>query len=51
MSNTERLDRTSTRLQDGHRTALETQEVAIGIMDNLNEQRETIGRSRGRVSK
>eukprot|EP00730_Choanoeca_flexa_P012925 TRINITY_DN4773_c0_g1_i2.p1 TRINITY_DN4773_c0_g1~~TRINITY_DN4773_c0_g1_i2.p1 ORF type:complete len:217 (+),score=54.03 TRINITY_DN4773_c0_g1_i2:3-653(+) len=49
MSNTERLDRTSTRLQDGHRTALETQEVAIGIMDNLNEQRETIQRSRGRI--
>ncbi|EDQ89793.1 uncharacterized protein MONBRDRAFT_7715 [Monosiga brevicollis MX1] len=49
VSNTERLDRTSQRLQDGHRVALETQEVAVSIMDNLHEQRETIERSRGRV--
>jgi len=32
------------------RVALETQEVAIGIMGDLADQRETIQRSRGRVS-
>eukprot|EP00056_Hartaetosiga_gracilis_P000092 m.35836 g.35836 ORF g.35836 m.35836 type:complete len:176 (+) comp10054_c0_seq1:417-944(+) len=51
MSNTERLDRTTQRLQDGHRMAQETTEVAIGIMDNLHDQRGTIQRSRGRLQR
>eukprot|EP00055_Hartaetosiga_balthica_P000747 m.137360 g.137360 ORF g.137360 m.137360 type:complete len:217 (-) comp11611_c0_seq1:137-787(-) len=51
MSNTDRLNRTTQRLQDGHRMAQETTEVAIGIMDNLHEQRQTIQRSRGRLER
>lgn len=50
VTNTERLSRTTTRLDDGYRTAVETQEVAVGIMENLHTQRETIQRSRTRVS-
>eukprot|EP00911_Craspedida_sp_UC1_P001268 UC1_evm1s956 len=49
LTNTDRLDRTSRRLDDGHRVALETQEVAVGIMSDLHDQRETIQRSRGRL--
>eukprot|EP01147_Barroeca_monosierra_P009626 gene9627-1848_t len=49
ISNTDRLQRTSERLQDGHRIALETTEVAVGIMDNLHDQRDTITRSRSRL--
>ncbi|EGD72170.1 hypothetical protein PTSG_00192 [Salpingoeca rosetta] len=49
LTNTERLNRTSERLQDGHRVAMETTEVAVGIMDNLHDQRDTIERSRGRL--
>jgi vesicle transport through interaction with t-SNAREs protein 1 len=50
ISNTERLDRTSARLQDGHRTAVETIAVGAGIMENLHSQRQQIEAGRGRVS-
>lgn len=49
LSNTERLSRTSRRLDEGHRVAIETQDVAMTIMSDLHDQRETIERSRGRV--
>jgi len=49
IGNTERLDRTSNRLDDGQRAALEAQEVGMGILDNLTTQRETIERSRSRL--
>eukprot|EP00049_Salpingoeca_infusionum_P001247 m.46657 g.46657 ORF g.46657 m.46657 type:complete len:220 (+) comp10933_c0_seq2:222-881(+) len=49
LTNTQRLDRTSTRLEDAHRVALQTTEVADDIMDNLHSQRETIVRAHGRV--
>eukprot|EP00053_Salpingoeca_punica_P006536 m.61676 g.61676 ORF g.61676 m.61676 type:complete len:218 (+) comp13736_c1_seq1:190-843(+) len=51
ISNTDRLDRAGNRLKEGSRMARETEEIAIGIMDNLNTQRETIQRSRGRLGK
>eukprot|EP00051_Salpingoeca_urceolata_P027556 m.482037 g.482037 ORF g.482037 m.482037 type:complete len:217 (-) comp22413_c0_seq1:28-678(-) len=49
LTNTDRLDRTTRRLEDGHRLALETEEIAVGIMGDLHSQRETIERSRGRL--
>eukprot|EP00038_Savillea_parva_P009150 m.181565 g.181565 ORF g.181565 m.181565 type:complete len:217 (+) comp15309_c0_seq1:114-764(+) len=49
LSNTERLDRTSRRLEDGHRSALEAVEIGAGALDELGRQRETIERSRGRL--
>eukprot|EP00729_Bicosta_minor_P015441 gene15441-19602_t len=49
LSNTEVLDRTSNRLEAGHRAALETQEVGMGILENLGQQREQIERSRARL--
>eukprot|EP00035_Acanthoeca_spectabilis_P024198 m.452750 g.452750 ORF g.452750 m.452750 type:complete len:217 (-) comp20391_c0_seq1:438-1088(-) len=49
LSNTQRLDRTSRRLDDGHRSALEAVEIGAGALDELGRQRETIERSRGRL--
>eukprot|EP00050_Salpingoeca_kvevrii_P006250 m.288283 g.288283 ORF g.288283 m.288283 type:complete len:215 (+) comp11939_c0_seq1:108-752(+) len=49
VDNTERLNRSSRRLEDGHRVALETTDVAMSIMGELHDQRETIQRSRGRL--
>eukprot|EP00039_Didymoeca_costata_P017008 m.311011 g.311011 ORF g.311011 m.311011 type:complete len:219 (-) comp16481_c0_seq15:78-734(-) len=49
LSNTERLNRTSNKIEDGQRAALEAQEVGMGIMSNLSTQRETIERSRNRL--
>lgn len=49
LSNTERLGRTSKRLEEGHKIALETTEVAVEIMGELQEQREKIQRSRARL--
>lgn len=40
---------TFNRLEAGHRAALETQEVGMGILENLGQQREQIERSRARL--
>ena len=49
LSNTDRIQRTSDRLDEGYRITQETEEIGLGIMDNLQRDRETIQRMRGRV--
>lgn len=50
LNGTERLSKTSDRLDDGYRIAQETEEIGLEVMDNLHRDRETIQRMRGRVS-
>lgn len=49
LENTERLDRSSKRLEDGYKMTLETQQIGNEIMDDLARDRETIVRARERV--
>lgn len=49
LDNSERIERTAKRLDVGFRVVLETEEIGTQVLQNLNEQRETIQRSRGRV--
>ncbi|XP_062518378.1 vesicle transport through interaction with t-SNAREs homolog 1A-like [Corticium candelabrum] len=49
LDNTEKLDRSSRRLDEGYKIALETQEIGNEIMDNLSRDRETITRARERL--
>ncbi|CAH8636058.1 unnamed protein product [Schistosoma mattheei] len=49
LSNTERISRTTTKLEDGVRVALETEEVGGHILQDLSEQREKLQRSRDRL--
>ncbi|KNC83836.1 hypothetical protein, variant [Sphaeroforma arctica JP610] len=46
LRDTERIQQTSRNLQSAQRQALEIEQVGIGIMDNLNSQRETINHAR-----
>lgn len=46
----ERIERSGRTLQNGYRMALETEEISSEVLKELHEQRETIQRSRGRVS-
>lgn len=46
----DRIERTGRTLQNGYRMALETEEIGSQVLKDLHEQRETIQRSRGRVS-
>lgn len=46
----ERIERSGRTLQNGYRMALETEEIGSQVLKELHEQRETIQRSRGRVS-
>lgn len=50
LDNTERLERTGKTLNDGYRAVLETEEIGAAVLQDLNLQRETIQRSRTRVS-
>ena len=50
LDSTSRLEKTSDRLDEGYRIAQETEEIGLEIMDNLQRDRETIDRMRGRVS-
>ncbi|GMS95840.1 hypothetical protein PENTCL1PPCAC_18015, partial [Pristionchus entomophagus] len=49
IANTERLERTSRKLQDAYRIAIETEEIGTEVLGNLGAQRETINRSRNRM--
>ncbi|XP_065199412.1 vesicle transport through interaction with t-SNAREs homolog 1A-like [Sycon ciliatum] len=49
LENTERLQKTSNRLDEGYRMALESEELGRDIMDNLHRDRETITRARDRL--
>ncbi|CAI5447018.1 unnamed protein product [Caenorhabditis angaria] len=49
IENTQRLERSSRKLQDAHRIAVETEQIGAEMLSNLSTQRETIGRSRDRL--
>lgn len=49
LENTEKMQRTSNRLEEGYKMVLETEEIGRGIMDNLHRDRETITRARDRL--
>ncbi|CAH1794609.1 unnamed protein product [Owenia fusiformis] len=49
LDNTERLERSGKRLEQGYRTAIETEQIGNQILEDLSSQRETIQRSRERL--
>ncbi|KAF5289326.1 hypothetical protein FQR65_LT11890 [Abscondita terminalis] len=49
LDNSEKIERTGKRLEEGYRVILETQDIGTHVLQNLNEQRETIQRSRDRL--
>jgi vesicle transport through interaction with t-SNAREs protein 1 len=49
LDSTARLEKTSDRLNEGYRITQETEEIGLEIMDNLQRDRETIDRMRGRL--
>ncbi|VDN35114.1 unnamed protein product [Gongylonema pulchrum] len=49
IENTERLERTSRRLQDTYRMVIETEQIGAEVLGDLNSQRETITRARERM--
>lgn len=51
LSNSEKIERTGNQLNTGYRIILETEEIGTGILQELHSQRETIQKSRSRVSK
>jgi len=50
INNTERLERTSRKLEDTYRLTLETEEIGASTLRDLSEQRATIQRSRNRMA-
>lgn len=50
LDNSERLERSGRKLEEGYRVVIETQDIGNQVLVNLNEQRETIQRTRTRVS-
>jgi len=49
IDNTERLERSSRKLQDGYRIAVETEQVGAGILSDLSTQRIVLSRTRERL--
>lgn len=49
LDNTEKLERTSRKLEAGYRMAVEAEQMGQDIMDNLHRDREKIQRSRDRL--
>ncbi|XP_018082717.1 vesicle transport through interaction with t-SNAREs homolog 1A isoform X1 [Xenopus laevis] len=49
LDNTERLERSSRRLQAGYQVAVETEQIGQGILENLSQDREKIQRARERL--
>lgn len=49
LDNTERLERSNKRLEAGYRMAVETEKIGQEVLDNLQRDRETITRTRGRL--
>jgi len=49
IDNTEKLERGNRRLEVGYKVAIETEQIGNQIMTDLNEQRETIQRTRARL--
>ncbi|KAM4703564.1 vesicle transport through interaction with t-SNAREs homolog 1A isoform 2-T2 [Rhinophrynus dorsalis] len=49
LDNTERLERSSRRLEAGYQVAVETEQIGQEILENLNQDREKIQRARERL--
>lgn len=49
-TNSERLERSSKRLDDGYRMALETEEIGQNVLNNLAQDREKINNARNRLN-
>ncbi|XP_026501026.1 vesicle transport through interaction with t-SNAREs homolog 1A [Vanessa tameamea] len=49
LDNTERLERSGKNLTEGYKVLLETEQIGAAVLQDLNAQRETIQRSRGRL--
>ncbi|XP_045113971.1 vesicle transport through interaction with t-SNAREs homolog 1A-like isoform X2 [Portunus trituberculatus] len=49
LDNTETLERTSTRLVQGHKVALETEHIGAQILNDLHSQRQTLSHARQRL--
>ncbi|KAE8589370.1 hypothetical protein XENTR_v10017542 [Xenopus tropicalis] len=49
LDNTERLERSSRRLEAGYQVAVETEQIGQNILENLNQDREKIQRARERL--
>lgn len=49
LDNTERLERSTRRLEAGYRIAVETEKMGQEVIDNLHRDRETIQRTRTRL--
>lgn len=49
LENSERIERTGNRLNDGYRIAVETEELGAQVLQDLHHQRETIQNARSRL--
>ncbi|KAM4636507.1 vesicle transport through interaction with t-SNAREs homolog 1A isoform 3-T3 [Discoglossus pictus] len=49
LDNTERLERSSRRLEAGYQIAVETEQIGQNVLENLNQDREKIQRARERL--
>lgn len=49
LDNSERIERTGRQLEDGYRIVVETEQLGTQVLQDLHQQRETIGRSRARL--
>lgn len=50
LDNSERLERTGNHLSNAYRIAVETEEIGSAVLRDLENQRETLSRTRSRVS-
>lgn len=50
IDNSEKLERGIKRLDVGYKVAIETEQIGNHVLNDLNQQRETIQRTRNRVS-
>ena len=50
LKNTEMLKRASGSLARAHQVSADTDQVAVGVMEDLGEQKETLVRTKNRVS-
>lgn len=49
LDNSERLERSGNHLSNAYRVAVETEEIGNGVLRDLENQRETLTRARGRL--
>ncbi|KAL3875797.1 hypothetical protein ACJMK2_033713 [Sinanodonta woodiana] len=49
LDNTEKLERSSRKLEHGYRVVLETEQIGAQVLEDLSVQRQTIERSRNRL--